>query len=92
MGPIGDRENEHLGLGDTQIVATRRFLLEAIRTVQEGGNAPGVAVAPEDDNSFDDLIMVSDIVPADRFWMAHAPEITTLTRDVVDRVLAVAAR
>ncbi len=90
MGPIGDRENEHLGVGDSQIVATRRFLLEAIRAVQEGRDAPGVAVGAEDDNTFDDLVMVSAIVPSDRFWMAHAPEITTCSPEVVERVLAAA--
>jgi hypothetical protein len=90
MGPIEDRENEHLGQGDSQIVATRRFLMDAIRAVQEGRDAPGVAIGAEDDNSYDDLIMISAVVPADRFWMAHAPEVSTNPPAVVERVLAAA--
>lgn len=76
MGPISDRENEHLGQGDSQIVAVRRFLLDAIRTVQNGGDPPGVAFDVED-NDFSDLIMISAVVPAGKDWMAHAPEVTT---------------
>jgi hypothetical protein len=88
MVPIEDRENEHLGLGDSQIVATRRFLMDAIGAVQEGHDAPGVAIGANDDNSFDDLIMISAVVPADQFWMAHAPEVSTNSPTVVERVLA----
>jgi hypothetical protein len=76
MGPIADRSQEHLGVGDSQIVAVRRFLLDAIRQVQNGGDPPGAALDIED-NDFSDLIMVSAVVPAGKHWKAHAPQVTT---------------
>jgi hypothetical protein len=76
MGRISDRENEHLGTTDTQIAAFRGFLLEASLAVQEGADAPGVAFTPEA-NDFEDIYMVSAVVPADRDWKSAIPEVTT---------------
>ena len=76
MGPITDRENEHLGQGDRQIGAVRRFLMDAIREVQDGGDAPGVAFDVEE-NDFSELIMVSADVPTGVDWKAYAPRVTT---------------
>ncbi len=45
MGPIVDRSLEHLGSTDRAIIAMRRLLLEAIRTIEAGGNPR--AVDPE---------------------------------------------
>ncbi len=42
MGPIVDRTKEHLGPSDRVIITARRLLLQAVRTVQEGGDPPGV--------------------------------------------------
>jgi phenylpropionate dioxygenase-like ring-hydroxylating dioxygenase large terminal subunit len=50
MGPIVDRENEHLGQGDSQIVAIRRLLLQVVRDVLAGKDPPGVAFRPEDND------------------------------------------
>ena len=76
MGAIADREHEHLGLGDSQIVSVRRFLLDAIHEVQEDRDPPGVAFDPRE-NDFSDLIMVSAEVPAGVDWKAYAPRVTT---------------
>ena len=43
MGPIADRTLERLGTTDRAIIHARRTLLKAIRTVQDGGDPPGVA-------------------------------------------------
>ena len=43
MGPIVDRSREHLGPADKAIIQARRLLLEAVRTVREGGTPRGVA-------------------------------------------------
>jgi phenylpropionate dioxygenase-like ring-hydroxylating dioxygenase large terminal subunit len=43
MGPIVDRSLERLGSTDGAIVHARSALLKAIKTVQEGGDPPGVA-------------------------------------------------
>ncbi len=42
MGPIVDRSEEHLGSTDRAIIAMRRLLLEAARTVEAGGAPKGV--------------------------------------------------
>lgn len=43
MGPICDRTLERLGTTDRAIITARRQLLRAVKTVQEGGDPPGVA-------------------------------------------------
>jgi nitrite reductase/ring-hydroxylating ferredoxin subunit len=45
MGPIVDRSQEYLGPADRAIIATRRLLLEAIKTVERGGNPPGTGTS-----------------------------------------------
>jgi phenylpropionate dioxygenase-like ring-hydroxylating dioxygenase large terminal subunit len=45
MGPIVDRTQEHLGQSDKAIIAARRMLLGSIRTVQDGGNPPGLTTS-----------------------------------------------
>ena len=43
MGRVVDRTREHLGPADKAIVAARKLLQEAVRTVADGGDPPGVA-------------------------------------------------
>ncbi len=43
MGPIVDRTKEHLGLTDSAIVTARRMLIQATKTVEDGGDPPGTA-------------------------------------------------
>ena len=42
MGHLVDRSQEHLGPADKAIIQARRLLLQAIRTVQEGGTPGGI--------------------------------------------------
>jgi phenylpropionate dioxygenase-like ring-hydroxylating dioxygenase large terminal subunit len=42
MGRIVDRSKEHLGPADRAIIQARKLLLQAIRTVEDGGVPPGV--------------------------------------------------
>jgi hypothetical protein len=42
MGPIVDRSEEHLGSTDKAVVAARLILLRAVKTVQAGGDPPGI--------------------------------------------------
>jgi hypothetical protein len=42
MGPIVDRSREHLGPADKAIIQARRLLLQAVKTVREGGTPRGV--------------------------------------------------
>lgn len=43
MGVVVDRSREHLGPADKAIIQARRLLLEAVKTVEEGGTPRGVA-------------------------------------------------
>ena len=43
MGYIVDRSRENLGPADKAVVATRKLLLEAMETVERGGDPPGVS-------------------------------------------------
>ncbi|MBM3227091.1 MAG: Rieske 2Fe-2S domain-containing protein [Candidatus Tectomicrobia bacterium] len=45
MGRIVDRSKEHLGPADKAIIQARRLLLQAIKTVQEGGTPRGASKA-----------------------------------------------
>jgi hypothetical protein len=42
MGPIVDRSQEHLGPADKAIIQARRLLLQAVKTVREGGTPRGI--------------------------------------------------
>jgi phenylpropionate dioxygenase-like ring-hydroxylating dioxygenase large terminal subunit len=42
MGRIVDRSRENLGPADRAVVATRKLLIEAVDTVRQGGDPPGV--------------------------------------------------
>jgi len=42
MGSVFDRTIEHLGTTDLAIIQARRQLLQAIKTVEEGGDPPGL--------------------------------------------------
>lgn len=77
MGPIVDREHEHLGVGDTQVVAVRSFYLDAVRAFRQGAPPPGLAWDVEDDNSYDDLYLVSALISQGGDWKAQVPEVTT---------------
>ena len=56
MGPIVDRTREFLGPGDMAIVMARRMLLDSIRTVQDGGDPPGVGEAYYSARAMQDLV------------------------------------
>lgn len=43
MGSIVNRTREHLGSSDTAIIKARRLLIDATKTVMEGGEPPGIA-------------------------------------------------
>ena len=62
MGPVVDRSKEHLGPADRAIIATRRLLLDAVKTVQAGGNPPGV------DTSYYSARAIEKIFPRHDTW------------------------
>jgi hypothetical protein len=77
MGPVVDRSQEYLGPADKAIIAMRRLLLQAIKTVEDGGDPPAA------DTSYYRLRAVERIVPDGVDWrqemlpaMYQTPEIT----------------
>jgi len=62
MGPIVDRTRENLARSDMAIVAARRILLEASRTVADGGDPPGMGT------SYYRVRAIEDIVPNGVQW------------------------
>jgi phthalate 4,5-dioxygenase len=66
-GPIQDRTQEHMGYTDKGIAAARKALLSAVRAVQNGQDAPGIARDPAD-NDFSGIAARKDVVPAALGW------------------------
>jgi len=62
MGPVVDRSREYLGPADKAIIAMRRLLLQAVTTVESGGDPPAA------DASYYSIRGVERIVPDDREW------------------------
>jgi hypothetical protein len=62
MGPIVDRSREYLGPADKAIITMRRLLLQAVTTVESGGDPPAV------DTSYYSIRGVERIVPDDQEW------------------------
>jgi phthalate 4,5-dioxygenase len=63
MGPICDRSKEHLGTSDRAIIAMRQLLLEAIDTVEQGGDPRGT-----DPQTYRTVRAVDKMVPLDLPW------------------------
>ena len=62
MGPIVDRTGEHLGTTDRAVVVMRSVLLDAVDTVEAGGDPPGA------DASFYDVFPTERIIAGDADW------------------------
>jgi phenylpropionate dioxygenase-like ring-hydroxylating dioxygenase large terminal subunit len=63
MGRIVDRSKERLGQTDKAIIAARRLLLDAVQTVADGGNPPGV------DTSYYDIRAIESLLPSNTPWL-----------------------
>jgi hypothetical protein len=62
-GPVQDRTQEHLAPSDGAIVATRVFMLRAIKDVQEGRDPPHVLRHPEDQDRLLDIDVIAEELP-----------------------------
>jgi phenylpropionate dioxygenase-like ring-hydroxylating dioxygenase large terminal subunit len=62
MGPIVDRSREHLGQADKAIIQARRLLLQAVKTVQEGGTPRGI------EPTYYTLRAAEGVVPREADW------------------------
>ena len=66
-GPIQDRTKEQLGYTDKAIAAARRQLLAAIRDMQEGNDPPYI-LHDVDQNHFQHLLAINEVVPSSVDW------------------------
>ena len=64
MGPIYDRSQEHLGVSDMTVIAVRRFLLRAIRAVQNGQEPPHV-IRSDAQNDLRHVACIASKIPAE---------------------------
>jgi phthalate 4,5-dioxygenase len=62
MGHIVDRSREHLGPADRAIITMRQLLLDAVRSVREGGDPPGVG------DSYYQVRAIEKILPRSGDW------------------------
>jgi hypothetical protein len=62
QGPIVDRSREHLGPSDKAIIAAREVMLDAIKTVQAGGDPPGA------NDSYYNVKAIVRLVPTEMSW------------------------
>jgi len=63
MGPIVDRSREHLSHTDMAVFAARQLLLDATKTVADGGSPPGA------DDSYYDIRAIEQVLPSDASWV-----------------------
>src|SRR5438105_13189010 len=69
MGRVVDRSREHLGPADKAVIQARRLLLQAVKTVGEGGTPRGIA------GTYYGLRAVDAVLPRDADWRgALTPE------------------
>jgi len=72
MGRIVDRSREHLGPADKAIIQARRLLLQAVKTVQEGGTPRGI------NPTYYAIRATEGVVPRDADWRESlTPEMAT---------------
>ncbi len=62
MGAVVDRSLEVLSTSDMAVVSARRLLLQAARTVADGGDPPGVGT------SYYGARAIDEVIPNDRKW------------------------
>jgi phthalate 4,5-dioxygenase oxygenase subunit len=74
MGPICDRENEHLGQSDTHIAAVRRYLLDAMDQMEAGHEPPGIFRNPDENKIGNFLHMLTAIIPRSGDWRELLPK------------------
>lgn len=74
QGAIQDRTEEHLVSSDKAIVAARKLLANAIRAVQDGRDPQHVVRAAES-NRFPHIIVVSELISAERDWKQHVKDL-----------------
>ncbi len=75
MGPIYDRSKEHLGVSDTAVIAMRKFLIHAVKTLQEGKEPPHIVRDPAK-NNFTHVDTIAQVIPSNIPWREFFKHLT----------------
>ena len=67
MGAIYDRSKEHLGVSDKAVIAVRKYLLNAVKMVQEGEEPPHI-IRDGMKNHFPHIDCFAHLLPAEVRW------------------------
>jgi phthalate 4,5-dioxygenase oxygenase subunit len=70
MGPIYDRSQEHLGVSDKAVIAVRKYLLNAVKMLQEGEEPPHLIRSAEQ-NRFPHIDCFASLLPSGADWREH---------------------
>jgi phenylpropionate dioxygenase-like ring-hydroxylating dioxygenase large terminal subunit len=79
MGSIFDRSKEHLGVSDKAVIAVRKFLLTAVKELQEGKEPPHLVHAAER-NWFPHVDCFAYLLPRNVTWRQHFDYLTESAR------------
>ena len=77
MGALFDRSGEHLGASDKGVIAVRRYLLDTINGLQQGGEPPHI-VMDQGLNEFSHADCIRQVIDG-RDWRAAFPHLTLET-------------
>jgi phthalate 4,5-dioxygenase oxygenase subunit len=75
MGAIFDRSKEHLGVSDKAVIAVRKFLLTAVKELQDGKEPPHVVRDPRR-NWFPHVDCFAFLLPRNVPWRQHFDYLT----------------
>ena len=75
MGSIFDRSKEHLGVSDKAVIAVRKFLLSAVKELQEGKEPPHL-VRDAERNWFPHVDCFAYLLPRNVTWRQHFDYLT----------------
>jgi hypothetical protein len=74
QGPVLDHTEEHLATSDLAILRSRKLLADAARALANGEDPRGVKRKPED-NDYDDLVVVTMRLPAEKDHREYCAEL-----------------
>ncbi len=76
MGAIFDRSREHLGVSDKAVIALRKFLLNAVKALQQGKEPPHL-IREGSGNRFPHIDCFAHLVPRHLSWRQKFDYLTT---------------
>lgn len=81
QGATQDRAAEHLVSSDKAIVAARKLLVNAVKDVRDGRD-PQHVLRESSVNHFPHLIVISQLIPAEKDCKQHVKEIESRNRTI----------